>query len=155
MSFSDTGKMCTFSEISGVITKDGKPVKNAILTRTTDREKVKTDQAITDENGFFSMPALYERSIAKFLPQEFVVSQTISVKQDNGDEVEIWSGIKRHKEENSESRGKPLVVQCELNSEETTVLVGSESFITRCSWDVISDEPFSEDDFFDTEDEEA
>ena len=58
MSLFDTGKMCTFSHISGVIVKDGIPVANALVVRETNREKTTQDQTYTDENGYFEMPVL-------------------------------------------------------------------------------------------------
>ena len=117
MSIFDAGKVCLFSRISGVITLDGKPIANARLVRTVNKESDKVDEATTDEKGYFEMPAVFERTVTKFLPQEFVVSQKIVVHYQEK-EYEIWSGIKRDKEENVESRGKPLVVTCELNLKE-------------------------------------
>ncbi len=73
MAFADIGKVCLFSEISGVITLDGKPVANAKLVRTVNKEKDITDETTTDDKGYFKMPAVYERTITKFLPMEFVV----------------------------------------------------------------------------------
>ena len=38
MSLGDVGRVCLFSSISGTITLDGKPVVNARLVRTSDRD---------------------------------------------------------------------------------------------------------------------
>ena len=52
----------------------------------------------------------------------------------------MWSGIKRKKEENSESRGKPLVVTCELTLEDRNYLtVNSGPIFSLCTWDVEAD----------------
>jgi len=138
MAMSDVGKVCLFSAISGVITLDGMPVKNSRLVRIGDRDGAKTDETTTDENGYFEFPAMLERTITKFLPQEFVASQKIFVYyRDN--RYEMWDGIKRTPEENTESRGQPLVVTCELNSEEKGIVVDGSPIHSLCTWDVESD----------------
>ena len=40
----DIGKVCLFSAMSGVITLDGKPVAGALLKRTVDHQKPKSDE---------------------------------------------------------------------------------------------------------------
>ncbi|MCK5336957.1 MAG: carboxypeptidase regulatory-like domain-containing protein, partial [Gammaproteobacteria bacterium] len=52
----------------------------------------------------------------------------------------IWSGVKRKSEENSESRGKPLVIECELSSEEQMVIINNSPIFSLCTWDVEPDE---------------
>lgn len=143
MSLLDAGKVCLFSGISGVITLDGKPVANARLVRTVNKEKDKVDETTTDENGYFEMPPVFERTISKFLPMEFVVSQKITVyNQDQ--EVEVWSGVKRIPDENAESKGKPLVVKCELGLEEMNyVKVNGGPIFSRCDWDVEPDKKYT------------
>ncbi|MGI9282637.1 MAG: DUF6795 domain-containing protein [Endozoicomonas sp.] len=149
MSIFDVGKMCTFSRISGVILNNGEPVVGAKIIRETRYEKTFSDQTVTDESGHFEMPALFVRSIAKYLPQEFVVWQSMKIEV-NGSEHEIWDAAKRSKEENSESRGKPLIVTCELSDAKRIIRVAGVSFITKCLWDVEEDEPlFSDGIYFD------
>ncbi len=139
MSILDTGKVCLFSKISGVITFEGKPVANALLTRTASLSKDKVDQTRTDENGHFEMPAVFERTITKFLPQEFVAKQVISVEFNN-QTYDIWSGVKRTPEENAESRGKPLVVSCELTQADLELIeVNGGPIFSRCTWGVEPD----------------
>lgn len=140
MSMGNIGKVCLFSAMSGTITLDGKPVVNAKLVRTADRDGAKTDETMTDENGYFQFPAMFERTITKFLPQEFVVSQKVVLYFDE-QEYEIWWGIKRKPEENIESRGKPLVVNCELSNSNASVMIDASSFHGLCRWDVESDKP--------------
>lgn len=138
MSILDAGKVCTFSSISGVILLDGKPVPGAKVVRTTDYQKKKQDETFTDSEGYFELPPVYERHIVNFLPQEFVVGQLINVSHNNA-EFKIWSGVKRKREENAESRGKPLVVTCELTQEDEIIKVDGQPFITKCKWDVDPD----------------
>lgn len=138
MTLGDVGRVCLFSAISGTITLDGKPVANAHLVRTGDRDGPKVDETVTDANGHFAFPAMYERTITKFLPQEFVASQQIIVHYKE-QEFEMWSAVKRQPEENVESRGKPLVVKCELNAEQNLIMVNGSPIHSLCTWDVEPD----------------
>ncbi len=81
MSFFEVGEVCTFSAIYGVVTKEGQPVKNAKIVRGVDYQSKSQDETDTDEYGRFSMPALFERSITRFLPQEFVVGQSLLIEE--------------------------------------------------------------------------
>ncbi len=146
----DIGKVCLFSAISGVITKDGQPVAHAKLIRTAKKERSHQDEITTDENGHFTFPAMYERSIAKYLPMEFVASQKIMVEY-QGQIYKLWSGVKRKEEENTESRGKLLVVKCKLNSEEKDISVDGSIFFTLCTWNVEPDPPFDTSKLFDSD----
>lgn len=139
MSILDTGKVCLFSKISGVVTYKGKPAANALLTRTAGLSKDRFDKVRTDENGYFEMPAIFERTITKFLPQEFVAKQVIVVNY-NDQKFDIWSGVKRTPEENSEARGKNLVVSCELTHEKNLKQVNNNPIISRCTWAAEPDE---------------
>lgn len=138
MTFFDAGKVCLFSKISGVITLDGKPAANAKVVRTVNLNKDKVDYTQTDENGYFEMPAVFQRTVTKFLPQEFVASQEISV-QHLDKNYRIWSGVKRTPEENSEARGKDLIVECELSSEESLITVNNSPIFSLCKWNVEPD----------------
>lgn len=138
MSLSDIGKVCLFSKISGVIKLDGKPVQNAKLVRTVSLGNAQTDETTTDENGHFEMPAVFVRTVTKYLPQEFVADQKIYVHY-QGKQYRMWSGVKRRPEENSESRGKPLIVECELNAEEKMVIINNSPIFSLCTWDVEPD----------------
>lgn len=140
VSFTDAGRVCLFSNMSGMITLNGEPVAGARLVRTVDLSKPQTDETTTDDNGRFEFPAVFTRTITKFLPQEFVSKQAIVVHHE-GQEYRMWSGVKRKPEENTESRGKPLVVQCELTSEEKMISVNNSLIFSLCTWDVEADEP--------------
>ena len=138
MGLSDVGKVCLFSKMEGVIKLDGKPVSNARLVRTVRLSKEEVDETVTDENGNFKFEAKFERTITKFLPMEFVAKQQIDVFY-NGKEYEMWSGVKREPEENIESRGKALVVECELNSDNSLIEVNGGPIFSLCKWDVEPD----------------
>ena len=138
MPFSDLGNVCLFSKISGIITLDGKPVANAKITRTVNLNRDKVDHAYTDDKGYFEMPAVFQRYVSKLLPQEFVANQEIFVHYLKKD-YRIWSSVKRTPEENSEARGKDLLIECELNSEETLITVNNSPIFSLCKWNVEPD----------------
>ena len=138
MGISDAGKVCLFSGMSGVIKLDGKPAANARLVRTVHLNKDLVDETTTDENGYFEFDAKFTRTLTSFLPMEFVASQVIWVHY-QGKEYKIWSGVKREPEENVESRGKPLIVECELNAETNVKIINDSSVISSCTWDAESD----------------
>ena len=138
MGLSDAGKVCLFSGMSGVIKLDGKPVSGARLVRTVKKDKKNADEVITDENGYFEFKPIFERTLTKYLPMEFVVSQQIDVFYQDG-KFEMWSGVKREPEENTESRGGPLVVECELSSEEELKVVNGSPIFSLCKWDAEPD----------------
>jgi hypothetical protein len=96
------------------------------------------------------MPAIFERTVTKYLPQEFVAAQTIYVYVD-GMKYKMWSGVKRKPEENIESRGKPLIVKCELSGEMDLKEVNNSPIFSLCKWEAEPDEPIEFDSFFDPE----
>jgi len=142
MGLGDFGKVCLFSKMSGVITLDGKPAAHARLVRTANRDGDVIDEATTNEKGYFEFPAMFERTITKYLPQEFVASQKI-IAHTKDRQYEIWTSIKRNPKENTESKGKPLVISCELNSEEKTIVVDRVPIHSLCIWDVEPDAPIN------------
>ncbi len=133
-------KQCLFSKMTGVVNMQGKPVANVRLVRTINYNKDIVDETVTDENGYFEFTAVHRNNYAgKILPMEFVVSQLIIAHHD-GEEYEMWAGVKRKPEENAESRGKSLVVSCELGLEDDNFLSVEGSPITSlCTWDVEPD----------------
>ena len=139
MSLGDVGKVCLFSSMSGVIKLDGKPVSNALLKRTVKLSKPKTDETRTDEQGRFEFPATFEHTVTKFLPQEFVANQDI-VLYYQGEEYRMWTGVKRTPEENAESRGEPLVVECEQSNEKQLKQVNNSPIISLCTWSAEADQ---------------
>lgn len=148
MSNGDLGKVCLFSSIQGVITLNGEPAGGARLVRTVDLSGAKVDETIADERGWFEMPPVFARTITKYLPQEFVSKQKI-VAHYEGQEYRIWYSIKRTPDENSEARGKPLRVTCELSHDETIIVVDGSPIHSLCQWDVEPDESLDTGSFFD------
>src|SRR5690554_5848312 len=137
MAASHKGKDCLFSAISGTITLNGEPAAGAHVKRIAGKAHVEGE--FTDENGYFAMPAIWERNLlSRVFPMEFVVPQKITVTYIEND-YDIWIGIKRHREENSEALGKPLVVTCELLQDSRSIMVKGALYDTKCVWDVEED----------------
>jgi len=85
------------------------------------------------------MGGVQERNLlSRVFPMEFAVAQGILVTYQE-QEYWVWVSTKRSREENSESLGKSLVVQCELSSERRTFRVKGTPFNTLCIWDVEED----------------
>ena len=143
-----SAKPCLFSGMTGIVNYEGKPAANVRLLRKIEGKDI--DETITDENGYFEFKVVFKKkSFFDFLPMEFVVQQIITAIKD-GKEYGLWSGVKRKREENSESRGKPLVVSCELSLEERNHIgVNDSPFFTLCTWDVEEDPEREDFDLFD------
>src|SRR5690554_4866403 len=142
MAASHKGKDCLFSAISGTITLNGEPATDAHVKRIASKAHVEgefNDETFTDSNGYFSMPAIWERNLlSRVFPMEFAVPQEIYVDY-KGEEYLVWVSVKQKRSENSESRGKPLVVECELNSDKRLFEVDGSFFSVKCKWDVEED----------------
>ena len=148
----DAGKACTFSEVSGYLLKDGEPLGNSKITRVADWQGEVVDSVITDAEGYFQMPAIYERKTIGVLPSQFAAKQLLTVDVD-GQTIKFWSGVKMDKSENSEAKGQKLVINCDLAREESVVSVDGQPFVTLCEWNVVPDTPVAADDFFTTDDD--
>lgn len=133
-----SAKPCLFSGMTGIVNYEGKPAANVRLLRKIEGKDI--DETITDENGYFEFtPIFKKKSLFDFLPTEFAVQQIITAIRDDK-EYPMWEGVKRSEEENAESRGKPLVVTCELTlEEENHIGVDHGVYFTLCTWDVEAD----------------
>ena len=139
MSILDAGKVVLFSEMKGQLLMKGEPIKQAKIRRVAHFGKDFIDFSITDDEGRFEFPELSTRTINKFLPMEFTARQELFVEID-GAEIVFWEGVKAGPEPNAESRGKLLDAICELDKEQTVVIVETAPYFTKCKWDVEEDE---------------
>ena len=148
-------KQCLFSEMTGVINFEGKPVAGVKLVRMVDYNKAQYDETVTDEHGNFHFPAVFRHNIAGiFLPMQFVVAQEIKAYKDDV-EYFMWGAASMDSTENYEARGKPLVVSCELSLEEEIVIaVNNNVIVSRCTWDVESDPPIDTSIYYDDDEDD-
>lgn len=131
MSLFDIGKACVFSQVEGVVTKNGQPVAGAKVQRIANWQSEVSDATTTNEKGEFSFPAQYERSIMGVLPFEFVAYQKITLNLEGQDYL-IWESNKRSEEENAELEGKPIQLACELNDEPSAKFAGRVNIFGIC-----------------------
>jgi len=134
MSIAELGRSSVFSAVEVVLTRDGEPVVGAEVTRVSEWQKQQTEKAVTDSEGKFSFPALFENSLAGILPfTEFIASQQIVV-QIGVESFEIWANGKRSPKNNSELGGVPIKLSCELNEDVRLVEGFGSLLVTNCRW---------------------
>lgn len=131
MGIFDGAKTCVFSEVNARLTLNGEPLANARVVRQWEWNDRKRDEAMSDENGIVSLPAMYESSISRLLPTELVIGQQLSVEV-NGEEKVFWTNSKREPEENAEYGGKAFRLSCELSDEEALIEDYGSLMVTMC-----------------------
>jgi hypothetical protein len=119
-------KVCLFSPVKGKVVLNGQPVVGAVIERSYDwawKNQKGRDETTTDQNGEFSLPAIYGTMIlGSVMPHEPVIDQTINI-QYQGKTHEAWYAHKHDYAENGEltysENGKltnrKLDVLCELS----------------------------------------
>lgn len=100
-----TPRMCMFSEISGTVVQNGKPVPGAIVERQYEwawNNAKGTEKVVTNEKGEFRFPAVFRSSfIASFFPHEPVIEQHIRVHIGEATH-DAWQFFKHNYEEGGE-----------------------------------------------------
>lgn len=134
MGIFDAGKVCVFSQVKARLTMNGEPLANAKVIRRWEWQNLKEDSTITNNEGEFEFPAIFERSITRFFPSELVVGQALYVAV-GGLEKKFWSHTKRKPEENSEFKGKPISLYCELTNEIKIDEEFGPAMLTLCIWE--------------------
>lgn len=113
-------KRCLFSPIEGTVLLNGKPVENVKVIKEYDwANKNKEGKEITRTNsdGYFSFPALYDRSVfTSLMPHEPLVLQYIMFEH-NGNEYLGWRYSKGNYEEGGELGKSPIKLVCDLSWE--------------------------------------
>lgn len=114
------GKMCLFSAVRGVVLDHGKPVVGARVERNYKwmmNDKVGHDEAVTDEAGKFSLPAIWGSSVlGSLLPHEPYIRQTMLIHRGEVT-YRAWTFNKGEYRENGELDGRPISLICRLEFE--------------------------------------
>lgn len=131
MSIFNSIKTCVFSEVKARLILKGEPLKGVKVIRQWEWHKRRSDEAITDTDGYVTFPAIYESSVTRLLPTEIAIGQQLSVILD-GEEKVFWSNAKREPEKNSEYGGSSFNVRCELTDEEVTIRDFGSLMLTMC-----------------------
>lgn len=126
-------KTCVFSKVSAQLTLNGEPLANVPVIRRWEWHKEHEDRTTTNASGYFLFPAVFELSLTRFLPMELVIGQGLYVVVD-GEERQFWSNAKRHPEENSELRGRQMILLCELSNKEKVYRDFGSILSTVCTW---------------------
>ena len=123
-----------FSEVRGVVVRDGVPVSGAQVHRRYKwGEKSGSDTTATDASGAFHLAEMYGKSFLGFLPGEVVIDQTIDIVHE-GKTYEAWVFFKRNYDPNGEMNGKPLKMRCDLavTPARTETGPGGEGYFGMC-----------------------
>lgn len=109
-------KVCLFSAVRGVVTRNGAPVANAEVERSYQwgwMNRTDSDKTRSDAQGRFSFDAAWDRSVLHgMLPLQPTVFQTITIRSD-GSEYRAWSKSKYNFDDLGELK-RPLELRCEL-----------------------------------------
>ena len=113
-------KKTLFSEVNGVVLKDGKPVANAEVTRYWHwhwKDKKSTERTITNNKGEFHFDTIRKKSTtASLMFHEPLITQDIKIFVGN-EEYKAWRFTKHDYENNGELNGRPINIKCSLETE--------------------------------------
>jgi hypothetical protein len=114
------GRLVLFSEVSGVVSREGEPVAGVDVERRWHwvlKDELGSDRTRTDESGSFRFPAVTRRSLlARLMPHEPVVGQKIVIHE-GGEERVAWQFTRHDYRDGSELPGRPLELTCPLERE--------------------------------------
>ncbi len=135
MAFFSKKEVVLSSPFEATITFQGKPAVGARVKRVIKWQSDigEEDSTETDEQGYFSLPAIKD-SWRQLLPAEFVVYQDIIVEFEDR-EFKVWVHSKREEHEWAELDGRPINMRCELTDEIRRVEVDRGLLGTNCHWD--------------------
>ena len=96
MAFFGMFKINVFSDVSGVVTKNGKPVEGAVVSQWAKLNFNKNEfvnETKTDSDGRFSFNAIYTNTVNRFLPSANTVTQEIKINY-QGKTYRAWVSVK-------------------------------------------------------------
>lgn len=114
-----TSERVLFSQVEGVLTKDGEPVAGAEIEQTVlykEEGRIPQTTVVSDDEGKFVFAQVSVNEGPKLLPGEVTVGQRLVIRY-QGQEFEGWNHGKKGKEANTEANGKPVRLVCELSDE--------------------------------------
>ncbi len=123
------------SPLEGILVKGGEPLANTKIIRRlrwNGNEEGIVDEFITDDTGYFSLPA-YEKTLSLNTMTQFVGSVTIFAHTETDDNF-IWYSPKTDGDMHSDTGGELGGMICDLDNEEERVDATSHGILTRCRW---------------------
>ena len=115
MSMFDAFKIYLFSEVNGVVTRDGQPVVGAEVIRSASYGKTYTDKATTDKEGRFFFSEMTISKISALVPGQHVIDQSIIIRNQDA-EYKAWELTRVGSGPNAELDTQ-LSLLCELSNE--------------------------------------
>ena len=147
MGFFDAMKVHLFSEMKGVVTLEGKPVKGAVITRTaiSNDDKEHTDSTITDSAGRFHFGRMETHLFLKLLPTSIGTYQKVIIDYD-GKQYRAWKIGDAYDRNNGELNDRDVIgtdkeididLKCELTAEDTSKKGGAHTKVVFgiCTWE--------------------
>jgi len=116
---SNNSRIVLFSEVAGVVTRDGAPVEGAEIVQKVlykSADEVPEVTSLTGVDGKFSFAEISRPKPRRWLPGEITITQSIVIHVD-GVQYEGWHHGKKGDEANTELEGRPFRLVCDLSSE--------------------------------------
>ncbi len=114
------GQQVLFSEVDGVVVREGTPVSGVQVTRSYLwgwNSSSGSDRVVTDQAGSFHFPVIIGKSLlGGLLPHEPSIEQKILLTH-AGKTYEVWVSRKRNYDKDGELDGRPMRLRCDLSSE--------------------------------------
>ncbi len=108
-----------FSEVQGVVLKDGKPVAGAKVVREYTwawNDASQKDEIITGTDGKFQFTLTNRLSLlTSIFPHEPVIHQKITITSESKEYL-AWRFSKHDYDENGELNGKKIAIACDLGN---------------------------------------
>ena len=124
--------------LSGTLLKNGEILANTRIVRVYNwnpNKNAETDEATTDENGYFSFPSV-EKTLALTPLAQHSFFCELTLENKKGEPVWRASNFAEHKYFEDES--SPNQMTCDILDEEITVRVGNTPISTKCRWNGLS-----------------
>jgi len=132
-------KQVLFSEVKGVVQKQGKPLANVEVIRSyTELDNTGNESVKTDENGHFNFPKVTKTlffELGFFPPSKVVITQEIVIKFEEKI-FDAWVFSKGDYKNGSEIGKEKINIICDLNNEvKYTETPSGDSVYGLCTFD--------------------
>ncbi len=123
------------SPLAGTLVKGGKPLSNTKIIRRlrwNDNDDGVVDEFITDENGYFSIPA-YEKTLTLGKLTQFVSNIELFAESES-DENFFWYSNKFSGEIFSDFEASLQDVICDIQKKEQRIELNHGAIYSKCHW---------------------
>lgn len=113
-------KLTLFSEVSGKVLFKGQPAQGATIVQSVSSKRlgaIPSNTTKTGADGSFSFPAITKGAgLSRLNPAQVTIRQALKITYE-GKDYDAWINYRGDFENNSEAKGKPLKLVCELTAE--------------------------------------